>query len=256
MSEFTIVEGATSAEAVLRSKSRKVEKLLVDEAMSERKKTSLYALFARARNMGVPIEYVSHEKIDELCSGTTHGGIVAVVGEREYLSLDELSEKKQNGFFALLDGIEDPFNFGQAIRALYAAGADGILLPERNWMSASSVVARSSAGASEYIPACVCDVISAATELKKDGYKIVCTDHSASAVSMTKANLKRPLLLVVGGEKRGISAKLKALADVTVQIDYGRSFNASLGAAEASAVLAFEVLRQNSNTATENKDER
>lgn len=247
--EYTLIEGATSVEAVLKAESRITEKILIDKDMSERKKFSLYPLLRRAERMCVNVEYVAREEIDSLSSGKTHGGVIAYVGERKYKDETELYEKK-NGYFVMLDGVEDPFNFGQALRAIYASGADGIILPERNWMTASAVVARSSAGASEYIDAYICeDTEKTAEMLSEKGYRIVCTDHTDKAVSMTKANLKRPLLLIIGGEKRGISAKLKSLSDTMVKIDYGRDFNASLGAAEASAILAFEVLRQNTEDA-------
>jgi 23S rRNA (guanosine2251-2'-O)-methyltransferase len=64
-------------------------------------------------------------------------------------------------------------------------------------------------------------------------------------VSIYDANLVKPLLLVVGGEKRGISRTILDQADQIIRIDYGRSFNGSLSAASAATVIAFEVLRQN-----------
>lgn len=244
--QYGVAEGEVSVSAILRSGSRQVFRIFIDKNIEGRKKYAVAPLERLAKSKGVVIEYADRDVIDGYASGTTHGGVCALVGERIWDEFDTMCPPEKNGFYVVLDGIEDPFNFGQALRAIYAAGADGVILPKRNWMSASSVVARSSAGASEFIPACVCDVENAVETLAKRGYKIVCTDHSASAVSMLKADLRRPLLLLVGGERRGISAKLKAMATSTVRIDYGRRFDASLGAAEASAILAFEVLRQNS----------
>lgn len=245
MSEYTLIEGLTAVLAVLSSKSRRVEKILVSKETDRRRRLALVPLLRRAENGGIPVVEMQREEIDALCQGKTHGGVAAYVGEREYLPLDKALET-ENGFFVLLDGVEDPYNFGQALRALYAAGADGILLPERNWMSAAAVVARSSAGASEHISAISCDCAKALEALKKKGYRIVVCDNTEESVPMDKAELKRPLVLVVGGEKRGIHASLRALKDVEARIEYGRDFNASLGAAEAAAILAFEVLRQNS----------
>ena len=172
------------------------------------------------------------------------GGVIALCGERKYVSFEELLQIKPNGFFVYLEGIEDPFNFGQAIRAIYASGADAILLPKRNWMSASATVGRSSAGASELIYASVIETEDIQT-LKNYGFRIICADLAENSVNYTKANLKKPLVLVIGGEKRGISSAIKDLADDIVEISYGREFNQSLGASEAAGILAFEVLRQN-----------
>lgn len=145
----------------------------------------------------------------------------------------------------MIEGIEDPYNFGYAVRSVYAAGADGIVLPGRNWMSAAGVVCRSSAGASEKIDLFTCgDTQTACRTFKELGYRIVCAGIRDS-VSVYDADLRKPILLVVGGEKRGISRLTLDEADVTVRIDYGREFRGSLSTASAVTVLSFEVLRQN-----------
>ena len=148
---------------------------------------------------------------------------------------------KENGFYVVLEGIEDPYNFGYALRSLYAAGVDGVILTPRNWMSAAGVVCRSSAGASEMLPMVLAD---AGLEFfREKGYKIVCADIENS-VSVYEADLSRPLLLVVGGEKRGISRSVLDIADTVVRLDYGRDFPAALSAASAASIIAFEVYRQ------------
>ena len=244
MNEFTLIEGAPSVLAVLTAESREVQKVIISKNLDRRKKLSLMPIIRRAQVRNIPIQELEREKIDEICAGKTHGGVAAYVGQRKYTSLQD-ALKVKDGFFVLLDGVEDPYNFGQALRAIYASGADGILLPERNWMSASSVVARSSAGASEYVSAISDDLEEAVKAFKEKGYRIVLCDNTSDSVPMQEAMLKKPLVLVIGGEMRGVCAKLKAYKDVEARIEYGREFNASLGAAEATTILAFEVLRQN-----------
>jgi 23S rRNA (guanosine2251-2'-O)-methyltransferase len=85
--------------------------------------------------------------------------VLARVGERRMVALRDLLPAERAGFVVMLDGIEDPFNFGQAVRALYAAGLDGLVLRRRNWMSAAAVVARASAGATELVPTAVVDQV-------------------------------------------------------------------------------------------------
>ena len=145
----------------------------------------------------------------------------------------------------MVDGIEDPYNFGYILRALYAAGADGVVLPPRNWMNASSVVARASAGTSELFDVYISDTEDCLSLFHNKGYHVVCAGIRDS-ISLYEADLKKPLLLVVGGEKRGISAKLLGQCDDIVRIDYAREFKGSLTAASATAIIAFEIARQNS----------
>ena len=200
----------------------------------------------RARRAAVRVERVDEERIESVATGRTHGGVVALVGPRRYAGPDELLGRSQTPFVAMLDGVEDPFNFGYAVRSLYAAGADGLVLPPRNWMSAAAVVARASAGASELIPTTVVETaLEAARTFAGYGLAVVCTG-TERAVSLYEAELTGPLFLVVGGEHRGISRALLQEADVVVRIPYGRDFRQSLATSSAAVVLAFEVLRQRS----------
>jgi 23S rRNA (guanosine2251-2'-O)-methyltransferase len=143
-----------------------------------------------------------------------------------------------------LEGVEDPYNFGYAVRSLYASGADGLVVPPRNWMGAAGVVARSSAGASELLPLFVCEVTGAISLFHDRGYSVVCAGIRDS-VSIFETELKKPLLVILGGEKRGISQAALSLADTVVRIDYGTEFRGSLSTAAAAAVFGFEILRQN-----------
>ena len=180
-------------------------------------------------------------EIEKTALGTTHGGVLAKCSER---TLPRLETVEKNGFYMMLEGIEDPYNFGYALRSLYAAGVDGVILPPRNWMSAAGVVCRASAGASEKLPLYLCDTADSLSLFHKNGYRIYAAD-TENAVSVYDASLARPLYLIVGGEKRGISAKTLQQADEIIRLDYGRPDQFALSAASAASVLAFEVYRQN-----------
>ena len=93
------------------------------------------------------IEVHTREEIDELAKGKTHGGMIAFCGERSYQKLSDCIQNDEC-FLCILEGIEDPFNFGHVLRSLYAAGCNGVIIPPRNWTTAAGVVAKSSAGAS------------------------------------------------------------------------------------------------------------
>ena len=143
-----IMEGMVSIRAVLSSgNGRKIEEILFDNAKAESKMKEISYLRHRGEELGFSVRGVDASEIDRLCIGNSHGGIIAVCSERP---LPELTENDISGdFWVMLEGIEDPYNFGYCLRSLYAAGASGIIVPPRNWMSAAGVVCRASAGASE-----------------------------------------------------------------------------------------------------------
>lgn len=241
-----IFEGMTSISALLNSSEQNNRKLLsvwFDAAKRKSKSRELGFLVAKSHELGFSIEFRSAEEIDAASIGQTHGGILAFCSERTIPTLTP-EAIKQDGFYVYLEGVEDPYNFGYTVRALYAAGVDGIVLPERNWMSAAGVVARASAGTSELIPLYVADAEQLATSFHACGYQILCAGIRDS-VSLYETDLRFPILLVIGGEKRGISRNLLSRADRIVRIDYGRAFRGSLSAASAATVMAFEILRQN-----------
>ena len=147
----------------------------------------------------------------------------------------------------MLEGIEDPYNFGYCLRSIYAAGADGVVLPPRNWLSAAGVVCRASAGASERFDIYVSDAVLAARMMKKKGYTVVAADKTPDAVSIYDTDISKPVFLMIGGEKRGITRAALDMCDITVMLDYGRKFDAALSAASAASVIAFEIFRKGRN---------
>jgi 23S rRNA (guanosine2251-2'-O)-methyltransferase len=241
-----ILEGMTSISALLNSgdaNDRKIEKILIDRAKRKSKAPQIGFLTAKSHELGFPVEFVDTEEIDRLSVGNTHGGILALCTARTIPTLTA-KDIRPDSFYVYLEGIEDPYNFGYAIRSLYAAGVSGIVLPPRNWMSAAGVVARASAGASESLPIFEAEGEDAVKLFREVGYSILCAGIRDS-VSIFDEEFPYPVLLVVGGEKRGISRALLDTADRIVRIDYGRDFSGSLSAASAATVLAFEIFRQN-----------
>ena len=244
----SVFEGMTSIRAVINSylagtNDRKIEKVLVDKEKYDSKKKDVDYLASVSDKLGFKIEICDADTLNSITTGNSHGGIVALCSGRT-IPLLESSSVIDNGFYVMIEGIEDPYNFGYAIRSIYAAGADGIVLTPRNWMSAAGVVCRSSAGASELIPLFVSDPSDAVRLFSGRGYKTAAAGIRDS-VSAYDADLSLPLFLIVGGEKRGISRSVLDLCDITVRLDYGREFKASLSAASAASILAYEVFRQN-----------
>ena len=246
-SDSNILEGMTSISALLNSEpeinDRRVLKILVDSSKRKSKSAEIGFLVAKSHAMGFPIEFTTADEINSLAIGTSHGGILAFCTERTLKPLS-MASIEPNRFYVYMEGIEDPYNFGNALRSLYAAGVTGVVVPPRNWMSAAGVVARASAGASERLPILVADADQVSDLFHQAGYRVLCAGIRDS-VSVFNANITYPVLLVIGGEKRGISRQILEKSDQIVRIDYGREFKGSLSASASAAVLAFEIMRQN-----------
>lgn len=236
-----IFEGILSIRSIIDgNNTRKIEKILFDESKKEKKWRELRYL--ESNGYGDIIEFVTVNEIDNLTIGNTHGGIIAICGERKFetLSADLIIP---HGFYVMIEGVEDPYNFGYALRTMYAAGVDGIVLTPRNWMGAAGVVCRASAGASELFPMFIADS-NAADIFKSISYTIVCADVD-NAVSIYETDLKYPIFLIIGGEKRGISRAILDKADKIIKLEYARDFKGALSTASAASVITYEIYRQN-----------
>lgn len=246
--DANLFEGMTSLRAVIHAmengvSDRKILRVVADREKQKSRAKELVWLGYKAKEFGFEIVQETAEYIDSVTVGNSHGGIIFECTGRTIPSL-ESAGSIDGGFWVMIEGIEDPYNFGYALRSLYSCGVDGVILSPRNWMSAAGVVCRSSAGASEMLPLLVSESGNPADFFKERGYKVVCAGIRDS-VSSFDADMKKPLLLIVGGEKRGISRTLLDAADMIVRIDYGREFGGSLSAASAASILGYEVMRQN-----------
>ena len=242
-----LLEGMTSISALLNTDTaindRKILRIQIDENKKRAKAAEIGFLLAKSKELGFPVEFVATEVIDEATAGSSHGGIIAFCSERSFpaLTVDQILP---NGFYVYLEGIEDPYNFGNTIRSLYAAGVNGIVIPPRNWMTAAGVVAKASAGTSERLPVFVAESDAVAPIFHAANYRVLCAGIRDS-VSVFDTQLSYPVLLVIGGEKRGISRSILNDADQILRIDYGREFRGSLSAAASAAILAFEIMHKN-----------
>lgn len=243
-----IMEGMPSISAVIKSiinktSDRRIVTVYIDKSKRKTKAREIEFLTKNAKALAYSIEFVDEAVINEVTVGNSHGGIIAFCTPRTIEPLNS-ENIKPNGVYYLLDGVEDPYNFGYSIRSIYASGADGVILPSRNWMGVAGVVARSSAGASELIDMYVSSADMAIDCFKSAGYTVICAGIRNSE-SIFDAELKKPLLVILGGEKRGISSAILDKADKIIRIDYGNEFKGSLSTAAATAVFAFEILRAN-----------
>ncbi|MCF0110811.1 MAG: RNA methyltransferase [Erysipelotrichaceae bacterium] len=238
------LEGTISVKMALESDWRTVEVIYMDE---KKKSKDFGYILQVAKNKNVPVQRISRTQLDDMCEGSTHGGVCCDVSQRMYQTLAELPSDKPL-FLALIEGIEDPFNFGYALRTLYAAGCDGCLVPARNWSEEAGIVAKSSAGALDKLPLIVYeDANTLLTELKNRGVTIYCAMRE-DAIGLYEADFTESCLIAIGGPKRGLSSSVLQNSDRNIYIPYARNFRNALNAGSAIAVISYEIYRQRTQT--------
>ena len=247
-----LLEGIISVKACIEGKSRCIEQVYVDLDKRKKRDRKILGFLSYLKEKEIPVILAPRSEIDALVkehtrenAGSSHGGVVAFAGKRSYLTTEELlSNAKAGDYFVYLDGIEDPYNLGYCIRTLYAMGASGFILSDRDWESCSGVISRSSAGASELCKIALADKDDeyTAQTIKKYGVDIVCSALSAESVPLYSFNPEKPFVLFIGGEKRGISKPFMENAARVVHIPYAReNVRYSLTAASVCAMYASHL---------------
>ena len=235
-----LLEGNVSVKAAILGNHRKVEKLYYDKHKNDK---DLNFILHRAKEKGIPCMPLEREEINAMATGRTHGGLVAEASPRVYQKLSECMHGK-TPFLVLLEGVEDPFNLGYIIRTLYSAGCDGLILPRHDWASAESTIAKSSAGAFEYLNIVMSDDLpQLVKDIKKQGIKTYAAMRK-DAITYLEADYRKPSLIAIGGEMRGLSSAVRNEIEQNIYIPYANDFRNALNAASAAAVLSFEVYRQ------------
>ncbi|HZU18006.1 MAG TPA: 23S rRNA (guanosine(2251)-2'-O)-methyltransferase RlmB [Candidatus Dormibacteraeota bacterium] len=187
------------------------------------------------------VEEVAPERVEALAPGV-HQGVVAELMPRTYWALRRLLELGPSLLVAL-DGVEDPQNLGAILRSAEAAGADGVILPERRSAPLSAVAVKASSGASEHLRLCqVAGLPSAISEVKRAGIWCAALDPGGE-LPPWEFDLRLPVCLVVGGEGHGVHRLVRERCDVRLALPM-RGRIRSLNAAAAAAVVLYETVRQ------------
>ncbi len=221
--------------------ARHFDRLLVVKGIRNRR---VNEAITRASQQGVPLRFETRETLDRMSGGVPHQGVIAVVSPKPVISLEQLvAEARQPALVVVLDGVEDPRNLGAVLRTVECSGADGVVLPERHSAGLSESVARSSAGALEYVKvARVGNVAQAIEELKAKGLWVVGFDAEGTE-RWDAVDLKQPTALVLGGEGRGIRRLVRERCDHLVSLPmFGHV--TSLNVSVAAGIALYEVVRQ------------
>jgi 23S rRNA (guanosine2251-2'-O)-methyltransferase len=225
----------------LSSRERHFDRLLVVKGLRNRRVSEA---IARASQIGIPLRFEPRETLDRMAGGVPHQGLIAVVSAKPMLSLEQLVDQaRPPALLVVLDGVEDPRNLGAIVRTAEAAGADGVVLPERHSAGLSETVARASAGALEHVKvAQIGNVAQALERLKQRGVWVVGFDASGTE-RWDKVDFGRPVALVLGGEGRGIRRLVRERCDHLVSLPlFGHV--GSLNVSVAAGVALYEVIRQ------------
>lgn len=223
---------------------RGINKILLANGDREGSITEIAAL---AKERGIVVQYVERAKIEALADGHRHQGVLAYVAPVPYAELDDIlkaaEEKGEAPFLVLLDELEDPHNLGALLRTADATGVHGILIPKRRSVSLNATVAKTSAGAVEYVPvARIGNIAQTLKKLKEKGFWVAGADMDGEK-AYYEADLTGPLVLVVGSEGRGMSRLTKEACDFIVSMPMVGRIN-SLNASVAGSILMYESMRQ------------
>lgn len=199
-----------------------------------------------ARSRGIPVQIVERQVLDRLTGGAGHQGVVAYLSPKQYASLEEIlknaSEREEPPLLLMLAGWEDPQNFGSILRSAEAAGVHGVIIPERRAVPLTGTVAKASAGAVEFVSVCrVRNLSQTLRELKDTGLWVAGADPTGS-LQYFEADLTVPIVVVVGGEGKGLGHLAKS-CDYLVRLPM-RGRVDSLNAAVAGSIILYEALRQ------------
>ncbi|WIF95612.1 23S rRNA (guanosine(2251)-2'-O)-methyltransferase RlmB [Caminicella sporogenes] len=247
MTNANIIEGRNPVIEALKS-GREIEKILISKGNKE---GSIKKILAVAKEKGIPIQYVDKNKINQISVSHAHQGVIAYVAAYKYYEVDELLErarsKDEEVFLIILDEITDPHNLGSIIRTANAAGAHGIIIPKRRAAGLTAIVAKTSAGAIEYVPVSRVTNISRTIDyLKEQGVWIVGADMDGEKLYY-ESDLKGDVALVIGSEGQGISRLVKKKCDFLVKLPMKGEVT-SLNASVAASILMYEILRQRDNS--------
>lgn len=199
-----------------------------------------------AEARGVPARIEPAVVLERLCHTSEHQGLLARMSEFPYAPEPQVLETLPAGSFTvILDGIQDPYNFGAIIRSAEVFGADAIFIPATGQVGVTSMVARSSAGAVNRIPIVRSgQLVETVTALKRGGVTVVAASEKASC-GIAACDFNRPVAILVGNEGKGVSPVLLTQCDMTVRIPQLGKIG-SLNAAVAAGIFFYEVRRQRS----------
>jgi 23S rRNA (guanosine2251-2'-O)-methyltransferase len=239
---MNVLYGINTVAEALKARGRAFEWVGV---ATERKDIRLKRVIDECRKIGVQVRFLSRVELDRLAGNAAHQGLVAVTSAKQYNDLDDLlaARRAEHSLIVVLDGVEDPHNLGAILRTADAAGADGVVVPDRRAAGVTGTVAKVSAGASEHLPiAKVTNISRSLEELKSNDLWIVGLDERGPQ-TYDAIDYKMHCAVVLGAEGKGLHDLVRKHCDFLVSIPMLGKVP-SLNVSVAAGIVLFEVVRQ------------
>ena len=236
------IYGINSVSEALKARGRAFEWVGMAK---ERHDLRLQRLIEDCRRLSVPVRFLQRTELDRMAGNAAHQGVVAVTSAKQYNDLaDVIAAKRGNhSLLVVLDGVEDPHNLGAILRTADAAGANGVVIPDRRAAAVTGTVTKASAGASEHLPiAKVTNISRSIEDLKENNIWTVGLDELAPQ-TYDSLDYNMDCALVLGGEGKGLHDLVKRKCDFLVSIPMLGKVP-SLNVSVAAAVVLYEVVRQ------------
>jgi len=239
---MNVLYGINTVAEALKARGRAFEWVGV---ATERKDIRLKRVIDKCRKIGVQVRFLSRVELDRLAGNAAHQGLVAVTSAKQYNDLDDLiaARRGEHSLIVVLDGVEDPHNLGAILRTADAAGADGVVVPDRRAAGVTGTVAKVSGGASEHLPiAKVTNISRSLEELKSNDLWIVGLDERGPQ-TYDAIDYKMHCAVVLGAEGKGLHDLVRKHCDFLVSIPMLGKVP-SLNVSVAAGIVLFEVVRQ------------
>ena len=238
-----IIIGRNAVIEALKNDSRTIETLYISNNKLE---GSINTIVGMAKEKKIIIKEVDKRKLDSMCDGETHQGVIAKVTPFKYCEvsdiLDLARERGEAPFIVILDEVEDPHNLGSIARTAELFGVHGIIIPKRRSASVTATVYKSSVGAIEHVKvAKVTNLNATIDSLKEEGIWVYGADIRAEEYSY-EVDYSGPCALIIGNEGRGISKLTVQKCDKLIKIPMVGKIN-SLNASVAGGIMMYEVLK-------------
>jgi 23S rRNA (guanosine2251-2'-O)-methyltransferase len=242
-----IIYGIHPIREALKSSHIQFQKILIG---TQKPNPPLQSVLDLAKTRKVPVTFTAQETLDQMAKGGLHQNVVGFIKEIPYAGIEEiLSRWKQEGtkaLFLILDGIQDPQNFGSLIRTALGCGVHGIIIPKDRAVGITPAVMKASAGAIAHLPiARVINISATIEDLKKEGIWVYGAAEEAKDL-VYQLDLNVDLAIVIGAEGKGIRSLVKKKCDRLFSIPMKgpvSSFNASV----SGGMILYEVMRQRWN---------
>src|SRR5262252_36660 len=237
-----LIYGINAVSEALKARGRAFEWVGVAK---ERHDLRLQRVIDDCRKIGVAVRFLGRPELDRMAGNNAHQGVVAVTSAKQYTELDDVIAAKRgmHSLLVLLDGIEDPHNLGAILRTADAAGADGVVIPERRAAAVTGVVTKTSAGASEHLPiARVTNIARSVEDLKEKNIWVVGLDERGTQ-TYDALDYNMDCAVVLGAEGKGVHDLVRKKCDFLVSIPMLGKVS-SLNVSVAAGVVLYEIVRQ------------